>query len=53
VTEEWGVRWEAIGAFPEEVHPKPSKAAAMNALGSSAFPGVVVRREVTEWEAAA
>lgn len=50
--EEWGVRWEAAGPFPEEVHAKPSKESAEKSIAGSAFPGVVVRRTVTEWEAA-
>lgn len=51
MTREWGVKWEALSpAFPEEVHRKSSREGAEHALQSSAFPGVVVYREVSEWQ---
>lgn len=50
MTKEWGVKWEAIGAFREEVHAKKSREVAEETLERSAFPGVVVCREVTDWE---
>ena len=48
---EYAVKWESIGpGWPEDIHPKESRAAAERAIYTSAFPGVVVRRSVTEWE---
>jgi hypothetical protein len=53
MSREWGVKWEALSpAFPEDIHLKQSREVAEAALEGSAFPGVVVCREVTEWVAA-
>jgi hypothetical protein len=54
MNQEWGVKWEALSpALPEEVHIKKSKDEAESALTGSAFPGIVVCRDVTDWRAAA
>lgn len=51
MTYEYAVKWDAIGpGWPEDIHLKESCAMAESAIASSAFPGVVVRRTVTEWE---
>jgi hypothetical protein len=51
VSIEYGVKWDSIGpGWPEDIHMKASRAEAERAIFTSAFPGVIVRRTVTDWD---
>lgn len=48
---QWAVKWEPLSeAYPERIDVKATEEAAREAIAGSAFPGVVVSREVSPWQ---